>query len=101
MSIKVYIHYDGKNGGEQKTSKIGVPKSWLTKNVSDIIGLFVDGYNKKNPENVLDVVEVHLADAEGNKICSDEVVSLSLGDHSDYHIKMGAYNQKKSGKKLL
>ena len=93
MSIKVYIHYD--NGvAPAKTSKIEIPKSWMTKTVADIIGLFTKAYNSKNPEHAIVIESVHLQTADGVKIYSDAIVDVTLGDHSDYHIKNGVHIQR-------
>jgi hypothetical protein len=60
MSIKVYIHYEPINGPE-KTSKLSVPKKWVTeKVVTDVLELFTDSYNKVNPEHALNKDEIHL-----------------------------------------
>lgn len=93
--IKVYLHYEeSTNGAPSKTSKIAVPGSWLGRPVSDVIGLFAKAYNDKNPDHKINTEEVHLVTADGTKIFSDETVSLTLGDHSDYHIKHGKYVQR-------
>jgi hypothetical protein len=91
-SQKIYIHMEA-NGWPQQTSKIQVPKTWQEKTVKDVIGLFVGAYNKKNPENLLDLEEIHLTNTEGGKLYSNEVVSASLEDRADYHIKFGKHNK--------
>ena len=41
MSIKVLIKFEGNlQGALEKSSKLAIPKSWSTKTVADVIGLF-------------------------------------------------------------
>lgn len=95
MSIKVYIHFEEK-GCPEKTSKIGVPKSWVAnKLVSDVVELFTDAYNKANPEFALSKEEIHLQSSEGMKIYSDAKVEGNLENLFDYFIKRGAYVRQK------
>ncbi len=75
----------------EKTSKIQVPKSWSSKNVSDVIGLFIKPYNEKCDSNKLDVDEVHLATSEGTKVFSNDAVANALEDHTDYYVKLGRH----------
>lgn len=89
-SQKIYIHMEA-DGWPQQTSKIQVPKTWQEKTVKDVIGLFVGAYNKKNPENLLDLEGVHLVNSEGGKLYSNDVVSATLEDRADYHIKFGKH----------
>lgn len=90
MSLKIYIHLE-LEGFTSQTSKIQVPKSWSSKPVKDVIGLFLSAYNKKNPEQTLDLENVHFATEEGRKMYSDETVEVALEDHTDYYIKQGQY----------
>jgi hypothetical protein len=90
MSIKIYLHVEEK-GYAEKTSKIQVPKSWLTRPVGDVIGLFLKPYNEKNVETVFDLDNVHLAKSDGSKIYSNDVVETVLEDHADYYIKLGRF----------
>lgn len=93
MSIKVYINYE--NGvAPFKTSKIDIPKSWMSKTVADIIGLFTKAYNGKNPEHAIVIENVHLQTTEGVKIFSDAIVDVTLGDYSHYYIKNGVHVQR-------
>jgi hypothetical protein len=91
MSLKVYIHLQI-SGYAEKTSKIPLPKSWVeTKQVHDVIALFLKSYNEKNSENAVNIEEVHLASKEGSKIYSTDVVGTVLEDHGDYYIKLGKH----------
>jgi disease resistance protein len=90
MSIKLYIHLE-EAGYPSQTSKIAVPKSWTTKEVKDVIGLFVGAYNKKNPDNLLEMGNLHFALQDGTKIFSNETVETALEDHQDYYIKFGQH----------
>lgn len=90
MSKKVYIHMQEESYAPQ-TSKIQVPKTWGDRPISDVIKLFVDAYNKKNPENLLDVGHIHLSMQEGTKIYSNDSVSTVMEDLGDYYVKIGIY----------
>jgi len=91
----VYLHFEC-DPAPHKTSKIAVPKSWMTRPVKDVIGLFAKAYNDKNlSEHAIDIDAVHLQTSEGSKVHSDASVDLTLGDNSDYYIKPGHHLQKK------
>lgn len=89
-SLKVYIHLE-LEGFPEQTSKIQIPKSWLGKDVKDIINLFLPAYVKKNPDHVLELDHVHLATNDGTKIYSNAKVSDVLEDRGDYYIKKGTH----------
>lgn len=90
MSVTIKIHME-ETGYPSQTSKIKVPKSWSGKEVKEVIGLFAGAYNKKNPENVIDIDQVHFALEDGSKIFSNDIVESSLEDHQDYFIKFGQH----------
>ena len=104
MSIKVYLHLE-LDGYPEKTSKLSIPKGWVTKGektVADVIELFLEGYNKvlvdtdgngslKGP---LKADGVHLAtttDSSGVKVYSDAVIQGNLEDRTDYFVIIGSY----------
>ncbi len=65
LMSKVYIHYEP-SGGPEKTSKLSIPKKWLTdKTVADVISLFAESYNATNPGFAIDVAGSHLQTNEG------------------------------------
>jgi len=91
MSVKVYIHYEV-DGAPEKTSKLSVPKSWVTsKTVADVINLFAEAYNKTNPNHAIIVDDVHLETSEAMRIYSDDKIDGSLVDRFDYFIRPGKY----------
>jgi hypothetical protein len=90
MALNLKIHLD-EAGYPSQTSKIKVPKSWSTKEVKDVIGLFAGAYNKKNPENIIDIEGVHFALEDGTKFYSNDTVEAALEDHQDYYIKFGTH----------
>jgi len=96
--MKVYIHFE-QEGFPEKTSKLSVPKKWVQeKNVVDVVGLFTDAYNTKNPENALDKDNVHLSTSsksEGVEIFNNDKVCEALTDKSDYFIRLGPLNREK------
>ena len=54
------MHFEWPNLPE-KTSKLSIPRSWVEKKkVADVIELFVDAYNGKNPDSTIDKGNVHL-----------------------------------------
>ena len=91
MSIKIQIKFE-EDGFDNKTSKIGVPKSWAEKTVLDVIGLFVKAYNAKSEKQLI-ASEMHFVDEQGKKVFSDAIVKLTLGDHCDYLLKFGEHIQ--------
>lgn len=91
MSIKILIKFEGNLAGAlEKSSKLGVPKSWQTKTVGDVIGLFTKAYNAKSDIQLVKE-EMHLLGEDGEKIYSDAQVSTTLGDHCDYILKPGVH----------
>lgn len=90
MSKKIYIHIE-EEGYPNQTSKIQVPKSWAEKEVADVIKLFADSYNKKNPDSIIEVNKVHFATSDGNKLFSNDKVGAVLDDLGDYYIKNGVH----------
>ena len=94
MSIKVYIHLKDVTGYPDKTSKLAIPKAWVTsKTVADVMGLFTKAYNDKAAETEqLDVAALHLEEeGGGTKLYSNDVVEAAMSDHSDYYLKPGAH----------
>lgn len=95
MSIKVYLHIE-LSGYPEKTSKLTIPKSWVaTKAVTDVITLFLDGYNAKEAAGLepLKVECMHLSSAmtDGINIYSDSPIQNSLEDRTDYFLLPGEY----------
>ena len=98
MAIKVYIHLEIV-GYPEKTSKLSLPKGWVTKKektVADVIELFLDGYNKALEEGLtpLRASELHLSsatDSSGVKVYSDGLIGDSLEDRADYFIVEGIH----------
>jgi hypothetical protein len=91
--MKVTVHFEWPNLPE-KTSKLSIPRSWVEKKkVADVIELFVDAYNGKNPDSTIDKGNVHLATAAtlGDKVVSDGKIDESLEDRMDYYICEGPF----------
>lgn len=96
MSIKVYLHHEPENSGKgpAKTTKLTVPKKWLTeKTVADVIELFTDNYNKANPTFQIVRDKVHLVNNSQEQIFSNAIIGTVLQDCYDYYIKDGVYVQ--------
>lgn len=92
MSIKIYVHYENSSKPDcNKTTKMTVPKKWVEeKFISDVVSLFVGGYNTKFPENALNASEMHLETKEQEKLYSTSPIS-GLSEHGDYFLKHGEY----------
>lgn len=87
---KIYLHFKEASFPE-KTLKIGIPASWSTKNISDVIALFVKSYNKEFPEKTLECENLHLVNEQDAKLYSNDTVGNFIFDRGDYNIKFGQY----------
>jgi hypothetical protein len=88
--MKVFIHYeDHVNEDAHKTSKVTLPKKWLSGPVSAIVDLFISAYNPKNPTNELDSTLVHLENDKGQALASECIVSEYVSQSADVYIKHG------------
>lgn len=90
MSLKIYIIIE-EEGFPALKSKIQVPKSWAEREVGDVMKLFADGYNKKNPDTPIDISRVHFETKDGGKVFTNDKVSAGLEDLEDYYIKHGVH----------
>ena len=90
MSIKVYIHLEIP-GYPEKTSKLTIPKGWVTKKpVEEVIKLFLETYNSKNPlEFNLNSEETHLETAadSGLKIYSNLTIGKCISEIRYFSLK--------------
>lgn len=89
----MYIHLE-LSGYPEKTSKLTVPKGWVQKKpVLEVVKLFLETYNSKNPDFVLEPDETHLETTveHGVKIHSDAIIGEVLEDTHDYFIVQGRY----------
>jgi hypothetical protein len=75
--MKLYLHYEV-DGDDKTTTKLTVPKSWYSKAVISIIGLFCESYNKKHVDAPLSADHIHLADNDGTQIYSDSIINEVL-----------------------
>jgi len=88
--MKVFLHYeDNEDKDLHKTSKITLPKTWLTGECRAVLKLFVDSYNKKFEANPLDFDAVHLAFDHGGTVANECVVNEFIRPGSDVYIKHG------------
>jgi hypothetical protein len=62
--------------------------------VKDVIQLFLKPFNEKNLEHQISIDEIHLQTEDGNKIFSNDIVSIVLEDSFDYYIRKGYYIRK-------
>jgi len=93
LKFKYYLHFEV-SGYPEKTSKLQVPNSWLDKPVRSVMELFTKAYNTNNPDLcALELDQMHLETADGDKIYSNAVVKEVLQDRADYYLKFGAHIQ--------
>jgi CHORD len=69
--------------------------------VKDVVGLFVTAYNDKNVETPINLDDFHIENDSGDKIYSNDIVENTLSDHSDYHLKSGAYHRTTAVKAIV
>ena len=93
--MKVYIQIEGWEGYPDKKSSVKIPKSWDSngKTCADVMGLFIEAYNGKNPDTIIELEAVHLESqlTDGTKFYSDAKCIDVLDDYGDYFITRGAY----------
>jgi len=89
--MKVYVHYEESEDTEvHLTLKLTLPKKWLDQSTMKVLELFVESYNKKKPENTLDLSLVHMENSRGQKLTELDVVSDTMNDREDIYIRHGA-----------
>mmetsp|Transcript_7326 Transcript_7326/g.9655 ORF Transcript_7326/g.9655 Transcript_7326/m.9655 type:complete len:312 (-) Transcript_7326:185-1120(-) len=89
--MKVYVHYEeGENADLHKTLKLTLPKKWVQQSTEQVLDLFLGSYNKKNPENQLEMGNVHLENSRGQKICRADIVADVMNDREDIYVRHGA-----------
>ncbi|KAJ8611959.1 hypothetical protein CTAYLR_004402 [Chrysophaeum taylorii] len=92
MKIYVIKGTEGEAGYLKQSMKL--PKSWGTKPVAEVLGLFVDTYNKKHPDAAIDAGGWHLERPLGSTLYPDDQVSSTLSDYCDVWCVAGSVKYK-------
>lgn len=88
--MKVFIHYEGHANEEMhKTSKVTLPKKWLSGPLSAVLDLFLSAYNPKYPANQLEASKVHLENDKGQALSGECIVSDYIAPSADIYVKHG------------
>ena len=88
--MKLFIHYEDHASKElHKTSKITLPKKWLSGHCTALLELFVKTYNGKFAENQLDIALLHLENEKGEALANECVVSEFVAPAADVYVRHG------------
>jgi hypothetical protein len=106
--MKVMLHYEDHEKVEwHKTLKITLPKSWKTGPTSQLLEQFIEAYNPKFPDNILDVANCHLSQRKplGTSddyktvlvpVASNAIVVDDIPDRGDVYICHGPSETKEA-----
>jgi len=82
QTMKVYLHY-----GTDKDMKVKLPKKWVQeKKVEAIMQMWLDAYNKKNPDNQIELDRVRFTEKNGTAIPRHGDISSCCQDYQDIHV---------------
>ena len=96
--MKIYAIYGTEGSPEYVKQSMKLPKSWADKQVKDVLGLFVETYNKKNAGAPLDAEKYHLERPLGTNVFPDELISNALSEYCDVHVVEGVVKSVMTGK---
>ncbi|CEG45025.1 chp-1 rar1 homologue, partial [Plasmopara halstedii] len=83
------MHYEDGTEVQTLTLKMVLPSKWAGHTVDYLKDFFVEHYNTKKPENVLDATEMHL-EKKGNAILfGDELLHTAVQKYDDLFLKPG------------
>ncbi|RLN78574.1 hypothetical protein BBJ28_00001936 [Nothophytophthora sp. Chile5] len=99
---KVYMHYDEGDEALHLTLKMTLPSKWAGHTVDYLkeVGsgalraFFVEHYNKKKPENVVDGAQMHLEKKANVVLYGDELLHTAVQKYDDIFLKAGASTMK-------
>ncbi|KAJ1448911.1 hypothetical protein M885DRAFT_470685 [Pelagophyceae sp. CCMP2097] len=91
MKIYMIKGVEGAPGYVKQSMKL--PKSWDGKTLHDVLGLFVETYNKK-AEAPLDASQWHLERPKGSTLFPDDQVGAALQEYADVFVEPGAVKYK-------
>eukprot|EP00924_Labyrinthula_sp_SR-Ha-C_P008997 augustus_masked-scaffold_2-processed-gene-9.9-mRNA-1 protein AED:0.23 eAED:0.24 QI:0/-1/0/1/-1/1/1/0/587 len=87
--MKLTLRWEEGDESLHTTLKITLPKGWKDGPTSRVKETFVDGYNKKFPQNKLDFSTVHLVNPKGEQLADDDVVLKVLDPSDTVRVKYG------------
>ncbi|KAG6959962.1 hypothetical protein JG688_00009847 [Phytophthora aleatoria] len=87
---KVYMHYDEGSEAQTLTLKMTLPSKWAGHTVDYLKEFFVEHYNNKKPDNVLDATQVHLEKKNNAVLFGDELLHTVVQKYDDLFLKAGA-----------
>eukprot|EP00752_Nemacystus_decipiens_P003243 g3001.t1 len=91
--MKVYVHYEeGSDAELHVTLKLTLPKKWNDESPVKLLKLFVDSYNKRKPDNQLEVDECHLETGSGSEqaLGKGDTIGATITDRADVYVRPGA-----------
>lgn len=87
---KVYVHYEEGEEALHVTLKMTLPSKWAGHQVDYLKAFFVDHYNKKKPENLLEADAFHLEKKAGAVLYGDDLLHTAVDKYEDIFLKAGA-----------
>lgn len=90
----MYIHKGREGDPGYVKQSIKLPKSWSTKQISEVLSLFVESYNKKHPEMAISSETWHLERPLGSTLYPDDQIDTTLSDYCDVWCVEGAVKYK-------
>ncbi|CAB1119694.1 unnamed protein product [Ectocarpus sp. CCAP 1310/34] len=96
--MKVYVHFEeGSDAELHVTLKLTLPKKWNDESPVRLLKLFIDSYNKRKPDNQLDVDQCHLETgassdqgAEQQELTKGDTIGATITDRADVYVRPGA-----------
>jgi len=88
--MKVYVHHeDCEIEDHRLTLLLSLPKKWNDKPVKELLQLFIESYNTKKPENLLDTETYHLRTSSGRDLANLEIISSCFSNKDDVYVVKG------------
>jgi len=88
--MKVLLHFEDCLEDELRmTVKLTLPKKWVSGPIQRLLDTFVEAYNNKHPENVLDASVVHFEDKDRKQAPFDAPVNQVMESGDDLYLKQG------------
>ncbi|KAG7382895.1 Integrin beta-1-binding protein 2 [Phytophthora pseudosyringae] len=87
---KVYMHYEEGSEAQTLTLKMTLPSKWAGHTVDYLKEFFVEHYNNKKPDNVLDATHVHLEKKSHAVLFGDELLHTAVQKYDDLFLRAGA-----------
>lgn len=85
--MKISLKYDESSNAElHMTLRLTLPQKYVNGSTQEVVKLFVDHYNKKHADNVLDAQALHLKVVGGDHITPPQKVRDVLGNGDECYI---------------